>query len=200
MVARRHVWRSATFVGVVSLALLAAAAAPARAGEFTGDINFVLGQKFLNDGDWEPVETQPGGIVEMTWGDSDWPISLATDIAYSSGSDNTSSLDVDGSTAEFAIGVREIRNTGDFHYYVGLGFNMLRAEAKVKSSGSHDEDQDTGVGGWGGAGIFWRMGSRFNVGLSARYSRTEVTLFDENVQAGGFSYGLLVGWGWPASQ
>jgi hypothetical protein len=51
---------------------------------------------------------------------------------------------------------------------------------------------------WAGGGVFWRLGRRFNLGGTVRWSDAQVTLFDNDVQAGGVTYGLLLGWGWPA--
>jgi hypothetical protein len=56
------------------------------------------------------------------------------------------------------------------------------------------------LGLWIGGGIYWRLGSRFNIGLAARYSSASVELFGVDVEAGGPMYGMLLGWGWPASK
>jgi hypothetical protein len=194
------------FLRYVSVAALLAVvgfgvSAVAVGGEFTGDVNVLLGQKVLNQNDWEPLDTQPALGAEITWGDSSWPISIATDILYSTESkDDVDGVDLEGSTMEFDLGIREVKNTDNFNYYIGLGFGLVSAHAEAKGSGSKIDDSDTGISGWGGGGIFWRLGSRFNVGLAARYSVANVTLFDEDVRAGGFQYGVIVGWGWPASR
>ena len=194
------------FLRCVSVAALLAVVgfggpAVAVGGEFTGNVNFLLGQKMLNDKDWEPLENQPEFGAEITWGDSSWPISIATDIFYSKDDgEDDSGNDLDGSTMEFDLGIREIKNTENFYYYIGLGFGLVSAEAEATLSGTKFDDSDTGISGWGGGGIFWRLGSRFNVGLAARYSVADVTLFDEDVRAGGFHYGVILGWGWPGSK
>ena len=38
--------------------ILVLAATGAAAGDYTGNVNFLLGTKTLDDGDWEPVESQ----------------------------------------------------------------------------------------------------------------------------------------------
>ena len=60
-------------------------------------------------------------------------------------------------------------------------------------------ENDVSPGAWIGGGIFWRLGSRFNLGAAARISGAPVTLANEDVEAGGLSYGLILGWGWPAA-
>ncbi len=188
---------AAAMLAVVSFG----APAVAGSGEFTGNVNVLLGQKVLNENDWEPLENQQAAGVEITWGDTSWPISIATDIFYSSDSeDDVAGADLEGSTMEFDLGIREIKNSENFNYYIGLGFGLVSAHAEATGSGFKIDDSDTGISGWGGGGIFWRLGSRFNLGLAARYSVADVALFDEDVRAGGFHYGVILGWGWPASR
>ena len=69
--------------------------------------------------------------------------------------------------------------------------------AKVDFSGTVVEDTDTSPGAWADGGVFWRLGSHFNLGLAARYSKATVTLFDTDMEAGGYSGGVMLGWGWP---
>ncbi len=176
-------------------------ATPARAGEYAGNLNFILGQKVLNEGDWEPIDDQPMVGVEYTWGFSNWPIHIATDVILSSeDGDIGSGVDADGSTAEMDLGVREIREHGPFRWSVGAGLSLVKAEVELEGPGGSVDDDDVGFGGWLGGGIFWRLGSRLNLGVSARYSKAEVELFDADAEAGGFAYGALVGFGWPATR
>ncbi len=49
-------------------------------------------------------------------------------------------------------------------------------------------------------GAFWRLGKRFNIGVDVRLSTGEVRIFGEDVQAGGVTTGLLLGWGWGGGE
>jgi hypothetical protein len=60
-----------------------------------------------------------------------------------------------------------------------------------------------------GAGAFYRIGTRFNLGGAVRYSSANVDFnaYDTgnvefkgaDLNAGGLTFGFLVGWGWPAT-
>ncbi|MEW6378941.1 MAG: hypothetical protein AB1611_04970 [bacterium] len=52
---------------------------------------------------------------------------------------------------------------------------------------------DSALGFWIGGGIYWTISKIFNLGLQIRYSKAEVTIFEEDVEAGGLHYGFLSG-------
>ncbi len=183
---------------MVSVALALAESAGALAGEGSGDVNFILGQKLLNQEDWEPVEAQDAFGVEMSWGKQRWPIQIATDLFGSYKEDKD--VGITGKTAEFGIGIRKIWGHGHVHPYLGGGAAFVYGGAELDFSGIMVKDSDTSAGAWAGGGFFWRLGSRFNLGLAARYSKAKVTLFDSDMEAGGYSGGLILGWGWPAAK
>ncbi len=160
-----------------------------------GEVNFIIGKKML-DQDWEPNEDQGEFGAEVTWGGSDWPIAFATDIVASSAGAEILGVEVNDRTAELAFGVRKVWEAGPARPYIGGGIAKLEAERKANGV----TVDDTTLGGWIGAGIFWRLGSRFNIGLAARVSRGQVTLSGTDVEAGGTHAGLILGWGWPAQK
>ena len=92
--------------------------------------------------------------------------------------------------------MRKVWEAGPARPYIGGGIAKLEAERKANGV----TVDDTTLGGWIGAGIFWRLGSRFNIGLAARVSRGQVTLSGTDVEAGGTHAGLILGWGWPAQK
>ena len=187
---------------VLSMFLLLFAPATAFAG---GDANFLIGLKAVDEDDWTPVDDQGAFGVEVTFGKEAWPVWIAIDYFGSSEVEEDLAIDVGGftfiedltgSTFELDLGARKIwgnhvRKTRPF---LGGGVGLIGGEidADIVS------DDDTTLGLWVGGGVFWRLGSRFNIGGSVRYSQGEITLFDSDIQAGGLTYGLLLGWGWPA--
>jgi hypothetical protein len=173
-------------------------AAPARAhaGEWTGNANFILGKKVLDESDWQPVESQDLFGVEVSWGEESWPIQIATDLFGSYREDSNEGITA--KTSEFGLGVRKTWGHRRVHPYLGAGAAIVYGGAELDFSGIIVEDGDTSIGAWAGGGVFWRLGSRFNLGLAARYSRSKVTLFDSDLEAGGYGGGLILGWGWPA--
>jgi hypothetical protein len=55
---------------------------------------------------------------------------------------------------------------------------------------------DTVIGTWVGGGLYYAATKQFNIGLDLRYSKGEVTLFDEDLEAGGFHTGISAGYHW----
>ncbi len=161
-----------------------------------GEVNFIIGGKGLDQNDWNPNEDQGEFGAEVTWGGSDWPIAIATDILASSGGGDLLGFEVNDQSSELAFGVRKVWEAGPARPYLGGGVAKLDAQREVNGV----TVDDSTLGGWIGAGIFWRLGSRFNIGLAARVSRGQVTLNGTDAEAGGTHAGLILGWGWPAQK
>ncbi|HET8947552.1 MAG TPA: hypothetical protein VFQ07_11275 [Candidatus Polarisedimenticolia bacterium] len=187
------------FAVALSICLLAAPAAAAFAG---GDVNFLLGFKPLDKNDWGPVEDQGAFGAEVTFGRETWPVWIAIDYFATAAVEErvpinvggfVTSGDITGTTFELDFGLRKIWGRKKTRPFFGAGVGVVGAtyDADVVD----DSDQTAAV--WAGGGVFWRLGRRFNLGGSVRWSDAQVTLFDNDVQAGGLTYGLLLGWGWP---
>ncbi len=183
---------------VLLVFLLLIAPASASADEFYGNFNLLLGQKMMDEDDWDPVDLHDAAGIEATWGGSEWPFHIATDVYYSTDEEDNSSLDADVTTIEVGLGIREIRTLDNFNWYLGVGIGLIQAELEIETSSGEFEEDDSGIGGWASAGVFWRFGSHFNVGVGIRYSKADVDLFGEEFDAGGFNYGILLGMGFPA--
>jgi len=86
--------------------------------------------------------------------------------------------------------------------YLGGGVGIIGAATKVDDGFVNIDAVDAAFGFWADAGLFFRLGSRFNIGLDLRYSTADVDLdfgsgfVARDVNAGGFGYGLLLGFGW----
>ena len=181
---------------LLALLLLAAAAPSAQAGH----VNFLLGSKVLNKNDWAPADNQLAAGMEASWGGEDWPVLIATDLMGSRKSKSQAGSDYKSSTGEMDLGVRKVWNSGSqrrVHPYIGGGIAFGSGTAEVTSGGVTTKSDDTGVGAWLGGGIFWRLGSRFNLGMSLRGSSAKVSIAGVDANAGGGTFGLTLGWGWP---
>jgi len=188
------------FALALSILLLASPVTAAFAG---GDANFLLGAKPLDKNDWDPVQDQGAFGAEVTFGRNTWPVWIAVDYFVSAAVEErvpiniggfVTSGDITGTTFEFDFGIRKIWGKKRTRPFLGGGVGVVGAtyDADV----TDDSDQTAAV--WAGGGVFWRLGRRFNLGGTVRWSDAQVTLFDNDVQAGGVTYGLLLGWGWPA--
>ena len=157
------------------------------------EINFILGQKMLEEDDWAPVEDQGEFGVAASIGGEDWPVLLALDLLVSATEETVLGFDVDGSTSELAVGIRKIWHPGKARPFVGGGLAFINGE--VEAFGVSEDDNATGY--WVNGGVFWRLGARFNIGVDVRISRGEVELFGFDAEAGGEHIGLILGFGKP---
>lgn len=198
--------RHRALFAAVGIAAGILAVVPAHA-DSTGNVNFFLGQKSLSSSDWEPVETQGEFGAIMSFGQKDWPIDIAVDVLVSAKEEDAydgliGSYTFTGTTYEIDFGVRKVWGKKATRPYVGAGIGLIGAGAELETGFASVDADDTGIGYWLDAGIFWRLGSHFNIGLDLRYSGADVDLdfgngfTAQNIGAGGFSYGLLLGFGW----
>jgi hypothetical protein len=182
----------------------------------------VLGGKLLDSDDW-PVGDSQGSLAFLsTFGPQSWPVQVAIDVVGSSAVEDSFNISRPGieirgeevvqSTFEFDVGVRKVWRLGRARPFVGGGLAIIQAqqERAIFFPPPFDDegnellprppvivsDSDESPGGWVDGGIFWRLGKRFNLGLEARFSAAQVKLSGRDVQAGGVSVGLILGWGW----
>ncbi|HET6372066.1 MAG TPA: hypothetical protein VFG76_02085 [Candidatus Polarisedimenticolia bacterium] len=200
---RAHRARLALFVLAVLPGICVASFGPVMAGSTSGNVNFIPGVKMLDEDDWSPVEDQGAIGVNVAWGKRTWPVQLVVDYIFSAGKEEEDLLgvnvDLKALTAEVGFGIQKTWDLSRTHPYIGGGLNMVIAQAEVEGGGTSVTENDISPGAWVGGGVFWRLGSRFNLGVAGRLSRATVTLAEEDVEAGGLSYGLILGWGWPAA-
>ena len=173
---------------------------------WSGNVNLLLGAKFLDDDDWEPVDEQVEGGILVDFKQNRFPLSIAIDLLYS-GNDQDIGVDVFGfgtfgahveaRTTEVNIGVRKIWEKFEtVRPFIGGGMAIINAELESKTLGASESDDDTGLGVWIDAGIYLTLSQRFNLGVDARWSRAEVDLFGVTGQAGGWHIGAMAGFHW----
>lgn len=169
----------------------------AHANNYTGNVNFFLGQKSLDSDDWWPVEDHAAFAVLVDFKQSSWPVSIALDFLGSYEESTEFGIKFEGTTSEFDVGVRKIWETpsSSIRPYIGGGLAFINAEFKGTTLFTVSDD-DNGVGIWLNGGIYWTLGQHFNLGIDLRYSKAEVTIFDIDGEAGGTSAGLILGYHW----
>jgi hypothetical protein len=189
------------------LLILPLAAAPSLAA---GNANFVLGARALGGDPWEEVENQAVFGVTVDFGPASWPVSLAAGYYLSTAEEEGidvagfTSGDYRGTVAEFSFGVRKTWKLGEgARVYVEGGGSSVLADVQLEGSSADIEDNDTSVGVYGQGGIFWRIGSAFNIGVDVRaLAGTDVELTDfAEFGEGDADYvqiGMILGWGWPS--
>lgn len=170
------------------------AASPVQADEYDGNVRLAFGQKRLDSDDWNTVDRQNeiGMIFDVK--KASWPVSVALDLFFS-GEDKNVTGEERGSTSEQHLGVRKIWaiNDSKFHPYLGGGIAFIQADYEVIGSSKED---GSGVGGWIGAGVDWHLSKRMSLGVDVRYSKADVTINNNDVNAGGFHSVLTLGYRW----
>ncbi|WP_428624409.1 outer membrane protein [Sedimenticola sp.] len=178
---------------MILAALLVFITVGASASEWQGHASMLFSQKYLDD-EWDGHDSQSSGAIMIDFKKPSWPVSFAVDAVGSHEDSVSGNLDETG-TGELDIGIRKIWEISgsDIQPYVGGGLALMSAEQRRLGLAKQDDDV---VGAWLGAGAYWNLGERLQVGLDVRYSRGEVTLYDEDVDAGGVNAGAFIGIHW----
>jgi len=181
--------------------ILAANEAQAR---YEGNFNLFVGQKWLDQGDWAPVDQQPQIGLMLAFGEERAAVHFSIDVLASKDDSGVDAPTLDGpvrgSTTEFAIGVRKVWGRGVTRPHLGAGANVVRVTEDRYGPSGLVQSKDRGYGVWVDAGVSWRLAGHLNLGIEGRYCAANVDLGAalevRDVSAGGIQVGLLVGYGW----
>lgn len=177
-------------------ALLLTLATPANAAKLPeSSISVLLGQKTLDDNDWEPVESQVEWGVIADLGRKDSVANLV--ISYLSSSDDSTQggADFTGETWELGLGIRKpFRLDAGLAPFIEVGAAYVDATLERRGV-SPGENSDSAFGVWGGVGVGFAVGERVSVGALVRYTAAEVTLLGADREAGGLHFGVTAGIG-----
>jgi len=171
---------------------------------YLGNFNLFVGQTWLNEGDWAPVERQQKIGLMLAFGEERAPVHFAVDAFVSKDevkdADPLGSGRVKGSTEEFAIGVRKVWDQSATRPHLGAGADIIHVSEELDGPFGPLTNEDRAYGAWVDLGVSWRLASHLNLGIEARYSYATATLgsgsLARDVNAGGVQIGLLVGYGW----
>lgn len=194
---------------VLALALLIGGVSTtlAEEGGWTGNVNFFLGAKALDDDDWEPVEEHGEVGVSLDFRRREWPINIVVEFRHSA-SDKEEAVLCDPSfgcfdieakaeTSELNLGIRKIWETSSsVRPFIGGGLSLIRAKLSLSALGAKASESDSGLGLWLGGGVYWTLGDHFNIGLEARISSADVNFEGIEADAGGGHFGLIAGYHW----
>ncbi|MFZ1985341.1 MAG: outer membrane beta-barrel protein [Desulfatitalea sp.] len=170
----------------VVLAILAAWSGAALAAGAEGNINLLLGKKFMDDDVWDDLDIDEQTAIGLMFDikPSGWPIALAADFLKT----EEEAHGIDGETQEIDLGVRWYSNPINriVRFYAGGGLGLIDAEIE----GENDDE----FGVWLNGGIAFTIVQHLNLGLDLRYSRAEVELNGEDIEAGGLTTCFLIGY------
>ncbi len=179
----------------------------------TGNINFSVGQKFMESSDWKPVTELTEARLSFDITSDDWPVSIAINYGSAVGSKNTDMFGFDTTltldTQEFDIGIKKIWDFGDqydiyanepqstpFHIYLGGGISNITATATIDVPGfGKNEQTDANIGLWLSAGLYYTLYDHLNLGAEVRYTSANVDFgTNDGLEIGGTHYGAFVGY------
>jgi hypothetical protein len=188
---------------VLAVAALFAATNDVHA-RYHGDLNLFVGQLWLNDGDWSPVDEQPELGLMLNFGEERAPIHFAIDL-FASSKEVTPAVPsgfdrLKARSHEVAIGVRKVWDKSVTRPHLGAGATAINVTEEIDGPFGLETNEDRAYGAWVDFGVSWRVASHLNLGLEARYSYALATVgagsSGREVAAGGVQLGLLIGFGW----
>ena len=192
---RKAQFLKTTLIGLGLIGIVSSlASSPVLADEYDGNVRLFLGQKHLDSDDWNSLDRQNEIGVIFDIKKASWPVRIAFDV-FGSGEDKNESGAERGYTIEQHLGVRKIwtLKNSKIHPYLGGGVAFVKAEYEVIDS---TKDDDNAVGAWVGAGADWHLSPKMSLGIDIRYSQADVTVFDEEIKAGGLHTGITLGYRW----
>ncbi len=193
--------RMAMVLAAFLMVFLVAGGMSAQANDgfaWAGTADMFLGVKSLGKDDWSPANEHYEIGLLTDFHKMYWPAAIAVDLLYSTGEGSFEVFDFEATTMELDIGVRK---RWDWLYrscpYLGGGLALIQADGSAESGGvSYLDGNGSGVGFWLNAGLRWKLGDSYNVGLDLRYSSAEVKDVFSSVDAGGLHGGLIFGMAW----
>jgi opacity protein-like surface antigen len=170
----------------------------AQAGDWTGSVGGSIGSKHLDDKDWGSLDSHEALGFRFDIRKKSWPVSITYDLLFSGEVDKNASLKDEAYNLENHIGIRKTFELEDSNMrpYIGGGVTLVSAEIRNETAITSVKDNDHGTGFWLGAG--WNVGvtDKVDIGFDVRYSEAEVTIFNQDIEAGGMHYAATASYRW----
>lgn len=173
-------------IAVLALALALPALAqeeappPSSSGGTAGNTQFLIGERYMTDNEfWEPFDTQMMFGVEVDFAPAKSPIHVALAGSFST-DDTRVVVPFHGATGDVRVGLAEFSagflwhpvKRGIVRPYIGGGAVLIGASIDTDiGSFFGDSDTDTSFGFYGNAGVFFKVGETFNIGVDGRVVR-----------------------------
>jgi hypothetical protein len=199
-------WSRPVLFGAVAVAVVVVSALSAPPARADGNVNVVVGPRYLDDGSWSPVDHQTAYGVMVDFGRRWAPVNFAIGLSRGTAEDTSDRpspvgrLHVTSTIDELQVGVARAWEVGNaVRPFVGGGVSWVTADSKASIEGlgsTHDSSSAPGL--WIDFGVYWRLAGRFNLGVDARIlTGSTVKLFGFDRNADYRQFGALFGWGWP---
>ncbi|MBI3776439.1 MAG: hypothetical protein HY273_12995 [Gammaproteobacteria bacterium] len=157
-------------------------------------ISLFYGHKYLNQSDWEPVESQSEFGVGATFQQPGMPFIWVGDLLRSSSNGSTANyqlsgvpLKASGETTELSVGARKDLTEGSTKVFGQGGVLYISAKQKATNLLTNISDSDSGsaLGLWLGGGLDAMITPVISVGGLIRISSA-----DAGTAIGGIHFGL----------
>ena len=168
-----------------------------------GNVQFLLGQAYLGDF-WKPFDRPSSFGVEVDFAPKKSPVRVALAInVFGDGERVTSPYF--GETGSVGVGFLEFSagflwhpvKHGVARPYLGAGVLRMFAGVGAGSDFWIAGDSDQSFGYYGNAGIFFKVGDSFNIGIDGRFvGGTSITLAGLEGEADSSQVSLLLGFSW----
>jgi hypothetical protein len=182
----------------IAIAAGLCAAAPARA-DMDGNVQFLVGQRYLDDF-WKPLDEQPMFGIAVDFAPKGSPIHVALSV---SGSDEKRTVttpffghtNAEAAVYELSAGFVWLPvKKAIVRPYLGAGVVTLGAAVNGGWDFFSSSDTDHSFGFYGNAGVFFKVGDTFNIGIDGRIVRgTKIQFFTSNGNADYTQASLLLG-------
>lgn len=194
-------------VSLLLLALIADIGLCESPSPWTGNINFLIGKRYLEEEDWKPVDEQTLYGAFLDFRQKEWPVNIALGYSMSSADDSDIYFDpwlgpisarAEANIEELDIGVRKIFGEDCLVHvrpFIGGGVAMVWADFEVEALGMAASANDRGMGFWIDGGAYVTVGS-VNVGFNVKWTKVTVELGGYETDAGGIQVGVLLGMHW----
>jgi hypothetical protein len=162
-----------------------------------GNINFLLGQRTMQDSDWDDFEVQNQGLFGLNV-DLQLPALPGIEFGFLTSREegDTAASSADVSLAEVFVGVNKTWNLPGVHPFIGGGLTVRTISTDLDIAFLSFDDEDTDVAAYIHGGAFWRIGEHFNIGVDLRaIVGGEMDLFNSDVNANSFVGALILGYG-----
>lgn len=191
-------------LGLVVLVVVFAGLASGARAEMAGNVQFLVGQRWLEDDQWSPIDEPPIFGVEVDFAPKDSPIRVAL-AAIMSGESKSGSDPFFGVPGDAQAGFFEISAGFLWHPvkkaivrpYLGAGVLTMGATIDDDFGAFVSDDIDQSFGFYGNVGVFFKVGESFNIGVDGRIVRgTDLEFRGLEVNGDYEQVGLLIGFSW----
>jgi len=141
-----------------------------KSGATVSNVTMLIGQRFLDEDDWSPVdEPTTFGVEFDSYGPFD-PVGFEVGFSYAEDSGDVSGIDLETETWEIYAGARKTFSLAEnrLHPYLAAGAPWSNAELDASIGGASADIDDDAFGFYLRAGAYYTFGEGFNVGLDYR--------------------------------